>query len=348
MDLLDRIVKLSHLYGTTTYVKGGGGNTSVKNAETLWVKPSGTTLGGLTRDSFVPISRKILASLDPATLPSGVKEREEVVKNLLASAVQPGCKGRPSVETMLHNAFSAQLVVHTHPELVNGLTCAAHGAKECARLFPASLWVEYTDPGYVLFAKVDAQIAQYRKAHGKEPSVIFLENHGVFVAGDTEEAIAAEYKNILDKLTVEYQKAGIALNMTFTAAPADATAATLGNLLKSEVSVCKEFPVAAGPLTPDHIVYAKSFPFTGEVSAAAIDAYKAKRGYAPILFVTGGKVYAAAASANKAALAMELAQDGAVVLALTKAFGGVKYMSDAARSFIENWEVESYRAAQMK
>ena len=50
LDLLDRIVALSHQYGTATYVKGGGGNTSVKNAETLWVKPSGTTLGGLTRD----------------------------------------------------------------------------------------------------------------------------------------------------------------------------------------------------------------------------------------------------------------------------------------------------------
>lgn len=348
MDLLDRIVKLSHLYGTTTYVKGGGGNTSVKNAETLWVKPSGTTLGGLTRDSFVPISRKVLASLDPASLPAGVKEREEFVKNLLASAVAPGCTGRPSVETMLHNAFSAQFVVHTHPEMVNGLTCAANGAKECARLFPESLWIEYTDPGYVLFAKVDAQIADYRNVWGREPAVIFLENHGVFVAGDTEEAIAAAYKTILDTLSAEYRKANIAPQATFAAAPADATTAAIKELLKGEVCACEGFEVAQGPLTPDHIVYAKSFPYTGEVSAVGIEAYKKARGYAPILFVTGGKVYAAAASANKAALAMELAQDGARVLALTKAFGGVKFMSDAAREFIENWEVESYRAAQMK
>ena len=37
------------------------------------------------------------------------------------------------------------------------------------------------------------------------------------------------------------------------------------------------------------------------------------------------------------------AQDGAQVLKLSQAFGGVEYMSDRAREFIENWEVESYR-----
>jgi hypothetical protein len=28
---------------------------------------------------------------------------------------------------------------------------------------------------------------------------------------------------------------------------------------------------------------------------------------------------------------------------LSKAFGGIEYMTDRAREFIENWEVESYR-----
>jgi len=31
------------------------------------------------------------------------------------------------------------------------------------------------------------------------------------------------------------------------------------------------------------------------------------------------------------------------VLSLSQAFGGIKYMTDRAREFIENWEVESYR-----
>ena len=32
------------------------------------------------------------------------------------------------------------------------------------------------------------------------------------------------------------------------------------------------------------------------------------------------------------------------VTGLSRAFGGVQYLSDAARLFLENWEVESYRA----
>ena len=34
---------------------------------------------------------------------------------------------------------------------------------------------------------------------------------------------------------------------------------------------------------------------------------------------------------------------GAQVMQLAEAFGGIDYMSDRAREFIENWEVESYR-----
>ncbi|SVB75886.1 uncharacterized protein METZ01_LOCUS228740, partial [marine metagenome] len=44
-----------------------------------------------------------------------------------------------------------------------------------------------------------------------------------------------------------------------------------------------------------------------------------------------------------AELALELAQDGAQVMQLAGAFGGIDYMTDRAREFIENWEVESYR-----
>jgi hypothetical protein len=32
---------------------------------------------------------------------------------------------------------------------------------------------------------------------------------------------------------------------------------------------------------------------------------------------------------------------------LAEAFGGVNYMTDIQREFIENWEVESYRTKQI-
>jgi hypothetical protein len=42
-----------------------------------------------------------------------------------------------------------------------------------------------------------------------------------------------------------------------------------------------------------------------------------------------------------------MAQDGALIKQLAQAFGGVEYMTERARLFIENWEVESYHSKQI-
>jgi rhamnose utilization protein RhaD (predicted bifunctional aldolase and dehydrogenase) len=58
-------------------------------------------------------------------------------------------------------------------------------------------------------------------------------------------------------------------------------------------------------------------------------------------------VFGIGTTQEKALLALEFAQDGALVTQLAEAFGGIKYLSDSSREFIENWEVESYRSKQL-
>ena len=79
MDALKTIVELSHEFGTPDYVKGGGGNTSFKNETTLWVKPSGTTLGGLSEDTFVTLNRDKVNELFEVKTPEESGAREELV-----------------------------------------------------------------------------------------------------------------------------------------------------------------------------------------------------------------------------------------------------------------------------
>ena len=55
------------------------------------------------------------------------------------------------------------------------------------------------------------------------------------------------------------------------------------------------------------------------------------------------RIYGLGKTEKNAGLALLFAQDGAQVMKLSKAFGGIEYMTDRAREFIENWEVESYR-----
>ena len=53
--------------------------------------------------------------------------------------------------------------------------------------------------------------------------------------------------------------------------------------------------MATGPLTPDHIVYAKSFPyFDGAAEKDTVDAFEATHGYLPkVISVAGEAVFCA-------------------------------------------------------
>lgn len=349
MDGLKTIVELSHEFGGTDYVKGGGGNTSVKNGTTLWVKPSGTTLGGLNEGNFVQMNREKINELYAVETPRDAAAREELVKNRMAAAVENDA-GRPSVEAPLHNVFDAKFVVHTHPAAVNGLTCGREGESACRRLFPDALWVEYIDPGYTLCMEVRQRMNDYCERNGRQPELLVLKNHGIFIAGETAEQIRTLYARVMGLLEESYRAANIPMTLEVAESPeSPETVEQIQSIFAEDavgVSSSGYFPVAPGPITPDHLVYARAFPFTGELTEQAAATYRRERGYAPKVVVAGERVYGMGTSKKNADLALELAQDGALVVQLTEAFGGIEFMSDAAREFIENWEVESYRQKQ--
>lgn len=350
MTDLETIVELSREFGSVDYVKGGGGNTSVKNDTTLWVKPSGTTLMGLAPETFVQMNRAKINELYDVETPSEPAAREELVKKVMAAAVENDA-GRPSVEAPLHNVFNARYVVHTHPALVNGLTCAKEGEAACRRLFPEALWVEYIDPGYTLCMEVRKRIAQYRDENGCEPQLVMLQNHGIFIAADTAEDVRTLYGRVMDALSNEYAKDGVSETLDIADVSEDPdTEEKIREIFGADAAFivsCGLFAYAPGPISPDHLVYSKAFPFTRPLTYTDARHYKTERGYAPKVVVAGDRVYGVGVSKKNAELALELAQDGALVMLLAKAFGGISYMTDEQREFIENWEVESYRAKQV-
>jgi rhamnose utilization protein RhaD (predicted bifunctional aldolase and dehydrogenase) len=352
-QLVREITELSHSFGTTDYVRAGGGNTSAKNQTTLWVKPSGTTLAGLTPQSFVVLDRAKLGTLYGLETPKEPTAREALVKSVMEQALVPGGSGRASVEAPLHDSLEARFVVHTHPALVNGMTCGAAGRQACSELFPEALWLDYIDPGYTLCMQVRRRVQQYRQQHHKQPSLIFLKNHGVFVAGDRPGDVHHLYATVFERLAGQYEKAGVSLKLAPISQP-PSTAVVAARLEINQafgrdmaVVASGTFSVAAGPISPDHIVYSKSYALTGRPTAASLQAYRKRLGYDPQVVAWDGLVCGVAATDKQAGLALELAQDGALVSHLATAFGGIEYMTEAARLFIENWEVESYRRKQL-
>src|SRR3954463_2309084 len=66
-DPLDQLVHLSHLMGQNLrLVQPGGGNTSLKEGDTLLVKGSGTDLRTIGRDGFTRLSLSRLSALGEA------------------------------------------------------------------------------------------------------------------------------------------------------------------------------------------------------------------------------------------------------------------------------------------
>jgi rhamnose utilization protein RhaD (predicted bifunctional aldolase and dehydrogenase) len=353
MDILRTITILSHEFGTADYVLAGGGNTSCKNKTTLWVKPSGTTLIGMIKESFIAMDRATLNRLYGVTPPESPAEREDLVKSMMEKSVLASTPGRASVEAPLHNALSACFVVHTHPSAVNGLTCSLGGKAAAAKLFPDALWVPYVDPGYTLCMVVRKAVQDYQAANGKEPSLLFLENHGVFVCADTPEEIRAIYARVMGTLARVYIESGVDSKVPVGALPLSAVVSrwrtTLVEALGEDaaaVVASGRFNVTSGPISPDHIVYAKSYPFEGVLTVENLRAFKAAHGYAPRIVMADGAVLGVAPTEKNARLALTLAMDGAVVRRLARAFGGLQLLKDSSRAFIENWEVEAYRMKQ--
>jgi len=355
-ELMDNLVELSHEFGTSDYLKGGGGNTSVKDAQTLWIKPSGTTLLDMTPDSFVAVEREKLGKLYDGGQPEESTAREAWVKDIMTAAVRPDSSGRPSVEAPVHNLFDATYVVHTHPPLVNGVTCSRKGKETCARFFPDALWIDYTDPGYTVCVSVMDRMQVYTEERGCQPQVVFLENHGVFVAGNSPEEIRELYAEIMERLKAEYRHAGISMDLEIDPDPPWEMADSLRERLlevslmsfATSIKMSGYFTLAEGPLSPDQIVYMRSYPLIGAPTRGALTDFIDTHGYAPRVISFESGVFGLGDSDRNASLALELAQDAALVRQLTAAFGGPKYMTDEQGNFIDKWEVEAYRRKLVK
>lgn len=369
MSDIEKLIEVSRKYGSDDrYVIAGGGNTSFKTTDKLWVKASGHALATITEDGFAVLDRAKLNPMGEKRYSADTAEREEQVKNDLAAACVTKDR-RPSVETSLHNCMEAAFVVHLHPTLVNGLMCSKNAAALCAELFPDALYIPYTDPGYTLFKKVYDKIKEYRKDRGSDPKVIFLQNHGIFVGADTTEEIEAIYSGVMETLEKKVKPVpeGEAPICDCVSEVIPAVRAILSRggrglktlkvtnnaLIDGFVGSKEAAKAVLSPFTPDGIVYCKSeyiyLDNKGpedlvKQAEKKIEAYVEKRGHTPkVLLIKGIGLVAVGANAKEAKTVTEVFTDSMKVAWYAASFGGEHPMTARQISFIDNWEVENYR-----
>ncbi len=185
-DPLDQLIHLSHLIGhDTRLVQPGGGNTSIKEGDTLLVKGSGTDLRTIGRGGFTRLSLSRLAPLRAADSMSDA----EMMRFMAQCMVEDG--PAPSVETPLHALLPYKVIAHTHDVPTMSLTNIRDGEAErlLGELFDGRVvYVPYVRPGFPL-ARAVAQLfggaSEGRRGGGiaEHTIALALAHHGLVVWG---------------------------------------------------------------------------------------------------------------------------------------------------------------------
>lgn len=337
----NRFLALSKQIGTDILkTQGAGGNTSLKDGDTMWVKASGTWLAQAgDRDIMVPVR---VAPLVQA-LRKGDQRAEKATDFVIASLNTSGL--RPSIETSFHAALPQAVVAHYH--CVNSIALSV--LKDRDRLLKARLdvtglnWVTvpYRRPGTPLAREVDL-------AATTRPDVLVLYNHGIIIAGATIDEVARRIEQVSAALEMPERQVPSPSIETLERLSRDSSYSPANDTESHQLALSQESVrlATAGSMYPDHVI------FLG-VKIGLLDADQSVTAYLESLALTGeGPPKMIIVPGSGVLLSNELTAGGqamarclAEVVARIPDDSDVNYLSEADEYELTNWEAEQYRQA---
>jgi rhamnose utilization protein RhaD (predicted bifunctional aldolase and dehydrogenase)/NAD(P)-dependent dehydrogenase (short-subunit alcohol dehydrogenase family) len=384
-QLLETLSEISREYGVDPeFVLAGGGNTSAKLGERIFVKGSGHALATITADGFVEMHRPALEEVLNSDLGSERVSREEKFKRaIMLARVEPEKAQRPSVEVVLHHVMPGTFVVHTHATVVNMFTCAEAGKKLIHDLLGDSVvWLADVDPGHVLAQTLRDALKDFQKRTGQaRPRAVIMQNHGLVVSGESAAEIREQTNWLLGILRAALAKTPKEnpFGPITRADPAKVRRAVnlIGPALRGLLATDENLKIvtfddspavmelvggtegkrsaAAGPMTPDQLVYCRSFPMwleIGDETAASliprlraeIAKHTARTKFPPLVFLVAGiGMFTAGDDIAGATTVRRVYTDAIKIMAGARRLGGIRYLLADKREFFEQWEVETYR-----
>ena len=272
-DLLAMRVYTSRLLGASDdLVLHGGGNTSVKIKDTLYVKGSGWDLSSIEKGGFAPVN---LAALVAMATRDTLRDAQMVKEQ--RAALRDASAPNPSIEAILHAIIPFVFVDHTHADAIVTLSNTPTGKTLLQKLYgDRMLIVDYVMPGFVL-AKHIYELT--RELDWNNLDGILLLNHGLFTFDDDARTSYDNMINLVTKAEAYIQThtipAGHCLGKELNADLLDALKEKVSSLRGTPVVlkrvntpeaclVSKFFDLEAilskGGLTPEHVIRIKPFP----------------------------------------------------------------------------------------
>lgn len=277
-DPLAMRVYTSRLLGSDQdLVLHGGGNTSVKIGDYLYVKGSGWDLATIEKEGFPAVELSVLKKM--ATL-SKLSDTEMVAgqKEAMKDKTYPN----PSIEAILHAVIPFNYVDHTHADAVVCITNTIQGRELIQEIYGKNmLIIDYVMPGFLLAKKI------YELTKGIDWGSldgIILLNHGIFTFDNNPkksydkmiqyvtmaEAYLAQYAP-LDDVSHSICKLTPAEITHFSSLVSPLRGCTVEGRLIDTPEACYFSTLSnvnslihRGPLTPEHVIRTKAFPFVVE------------------------------------------------------------------------------------
>lgn len=264
----------------------GGGNTSLKTHDTLFVKGTGAELAEAREDQFTALDLSALrALLDDESLSD--EERMRRVETCKRDVGAP----KPSIETLLHAALPHAFVEHAHADAVLAVANVEQCESACAEVFGhLAPVVPYRHSGAAL-ARACREVYQSKADTGTIGLILAF--HGVVAFGHDAQT---SYENLLrlNNLAEQWLQQHDAWNLPGAeslSTPADieelrkavskaagfdlclrvmTTAETLAFARRDDLALL----TWQGPPTPQHAVYTRRVPLLGRDVAAYVDEYR--------------------------------------------------------------------------
>jgi len=165
--------------------QAGGGNTSVKYEDYMFIKASGYHLTSINKNNgYVSINNKLLKT--------HVQERK--AKSIYEYNILGKLRG--SIETYMHSILK-KYTIHLHPIQVNQILISQKCDDFIKEYFPNSLLIEYDTPGINVCNKI-------MNVYNNE-EIIFLKNHGIIVTTDNYDTLIPTLESLLSIFETKLQ-----------------------------------------------------------------------------------------------------------------------------------------------
>lgn len=356
VERLANFTRMSRSAGSRSdYVQGGGGNTSCKMDDQLMaIKASGFRLDQIAPDAAYAVLdysklKSFYQNTDPSSLEDVEKSGSDEAK--AAAAVVEGIPVlRPSVEAGFHSLLDTY-VLHTHPVYANLVTCAAEGPELAARIMSdlgeIFAFVPYINPGAQLTFAIDAARKNAADAAGKQPSVIFMQNHGLIATSDDADVCLALHAKVNDAIAAFF---GISEKDWPEIQVVSVSGDESSNTFASSTPWLKDRLLntswdldlfTAQALYPDQLVF-----LAGQmavVEAGTLADYKGEITAKAMIFRETGEVLYSCSQNEAQTIEETLTAILFITLTIKSAGYTVNTMNEAGKDFISNWESEKYR-----